>query len=180
MLLILNTYFISPNSPNKKTSRQGKLLFPLFLVATPSRMHAVLAGGGTGFGGLKVQLGQLVLDIVLVGHTRLVDPLHNDRGHTLVDHADGLGRGPRQVDDAPAAMGATVGHTDHDTLVRARIGHTEQGAEGMGTVGTGQAVVVQPLAATGACPGGPFGIKRSLTPLLLLGQQRSKAKSDCG
>lgn len=82
--------------------------------------------------------------------------------HTGGDDAEFLGCTPREVDDAATDERSAVGDAHNDFLAVSGVLYTEERAERIGAVGTGEAVVVQPFTVGGASTGGTLGVEGSL------------------
>lgn len=82
--------------------------------------------------------------------------------HTGGDDAEFLGGTPREVDDAATDEWSAVGDAHNDFLAVGRVFHTQERAERIGAVGTGEAVVVQAFTISGAGTGGTLGVEGSL------------------
>lgn len=89
---------------------------------------------------------------------RIGDDLDDDGSDALAENAELLSSTPGEVDDTPTAKGTAIGDAHHDNTIVSRIGDTQARAKGMGAVGTGQAVVMQPLAATGESSRRPLAV----------------------
>lgn len=83
--------------------------------------------------------------------------------HTSGDDAELLGCTPREVDDAATDEWSAVGDAHNDFLAVGRVFHTEECAERIGAMGTGEAVVVQPFTVGGTGTGGTLGVEGGLS-----------------
>ena len=128
----------------------------------PLRHGAVIA-----FRHLHVQFRHVKEVCWLIGHhhLRLVDG-HLDHGNALCDDAQLSGGTVGEVDDAPTGKGTAVDDTHDNLLAVGWISHLKECPEGMGAVGTDQAIVVEPFPTGGTCSVCAFGIEGGLTFLL--------------
>ncbi len=126
--------------------------------------HALLPLVVEGGGRSDLEIGKLC---VLVGLTEgnavlRCHLLYFHHCHTGGDDAEFLGCTPREIDNAATDERPAVGDAHNDFLAVSRVFHTQERAEGIGAVGTGEAVVVQPLTVGGAGTGGTLGVEGSL------------------
>ena len=92
---------------------------------------------------------------------------HDDWRDALGNDTDLTGSACRQVDDAPLDVWAAIRDAHDDTFAVSGIGHFKHRTEGVGSVGTGQTVVVHPFSAGSLSPRKFQGIVRSLSFLRL-------------
>lgn len=109
---------------------------------------------------------------------RIRNDLYDHGGDALAEDAQQAGGFPREVDDATTAEGATVVDADNDDTVVGGIGDTQTRAEGMGAMGTGEAVVMKALTTAGEAARGPLAIVGSNALLHVLGMQKKRRKSE--
>lgn len=126
--------------------------------------HALLPLVVEGGGGGDLEIGKLC---VLVGLTEgnavlRCHLLYLHHRHTGSDDAELLGGTPREVDDAATDEWSAVGDAHNNFLAVGGVLYTEERAEGIGAVGTGEAVVVQPFTIGGASTGGTLGVEGGL------------------
>lgn len=127
---------------------------------THALLPLVVEGGGGGdleVGKLCVVVGLTEGNAVLRRHL-----LYLHHCHTGGDDAELLGCTPREVDDAATDEGSAVGDAHNDFLAVGRVFHTEECAEGIGAVGTGEAVVVQAFTVGGTGTRSTLGVEGSL------------------
>lgn len=128
---------------------------------THALLPLVVEGGGRGdleIGKLFVVVGLTEGNAVLRSHL-----LYLHHCHTLGDDAELLGCTPREVDDAATDEWSAVGDAHNDFLAVGGVFHTQERAEGIGAVGTGEAVMMQSFTVGGASTGGTLGIEGSLS-----------------
>lgn len=140
-----------------------QLLYINLLVFVIKMEHAVF--GQCVFGDFEVDFGQGVFG--LERHFRVTQTFHLYYGYALRNDAEFAGGAIREVDDASASVRTAVGDAHYNLLAVALVGDAQQRAEGIGAVGTRQAVVVQALSAACARAGGTFRIERGLACLRL-------------
>ena len=96
--------------------------------------------------GTEVELWQMRDIRWLEGNDRRIPHFYYDRRNTLCNDAYLLSGPDGEIDDSSSHVRSTIGHSDDDTLPVGRIGHLQLGTEGVGSMGTGQRVMMQPLA----------------------------------
>lgn len=114
---------------------------------------------------------------VFVGTERHYGGVHRlnyHRCHALRQHAESLGRSPRQVDNSAMPVRTTVGNSYENYFARTGIGNLEPRAEWISAVGASHTVVMKTLAAAGTRSGELFGIIRRFTFLTDLRRQKGK------
>ena len=126
--------------------------------------HALLPLVVEGGGGGDLEVGKLCVVVGLTeGNAVLRCHLfYLHHCHTGSDDAEFLGCTPREVDDAATDERSTVGDAHNDFLAVGGVFYTEERAERIGAVGTGEAVVVQAFTVGGASTGGTLGVEGSL------------------
>ena len=85
-----------------------------------------------------------------------------DHGDALGDDAELLGCTPREIDDASADEGTSVGDAHDDLPSVGGVLHPQERSEGIGAMGTGHAVVVEAFAVGGSGSSGALGIESGL------------------
>lgn len=126
--------------------------------------HALLPLVVEGGGGGDLEVRKLCVVVGLTEGNAVLrcHLLYLHHCHTGSDDAELLGCTPREVDDAATDERSAVGDAHNDFLAVGRVLYTEERAEGIGAVGTGEAVVVQPLTIGGASTRGTLGVEGSL------------------
>ena len=126
--------------------------------------HALLPLVVEGGGGGDLEVGKLCVVVGLAeGNTVLrCHLLYFHHCHTGSDDAELLGCTPREIDDAATDEWSAVGDAHNDFLAVGRVLYTEERAEGIGAMGTGEAVVVQAFTVGGTGTRGTLGVEGSL------------------
>ena len=126
--------------------------------------HALLPLVVEGGGGGDLEIRKLCVVVGLTEGNAVLrcHLLYLHHCHTGSDDAEFLGCTPREVDDAATDERSAVGDAHNDFLAVGGVFHTQECAEGIGAVGTGEAVVVQPLTVGGAGTRGTLGVEGSL------------------
>ena len=127
--------------------------------------HALLPLVVEGGGGSDLEVRKLCVVVGLAEGNAVLrcHLLYFHHRHTGGDDAEFLGCTPREVDDAATDEWPAVGDAHNDFLAVGRVLYTQERAEGICAVGTGEAVVVQPFTVGGAGTGGTLGVEGSLS-----------------
>ena len=128
---------------------------------THALLPLVVEGGGGG--DLEVRKLCVVVGLAEGNAVLRCHLLYLHHCHTGGDDAEFLGCTPREVDDAATDEWSAVGDAHNDFLAVGGGLYTEERAEGIGAVGTGEAVVVQPLTVGGAGTRSTLGVEGSLS-----------------
>ena len=134
------------------------------------------AFGQRVFGDFKVEFGQCVR-LATERYAAGIDAFHLHHGHALRKDAELFGGRVRQIDDASTPVRTSVGDTHEHRLAVTLVGDTQYGAEGIGAVGAGEAVVMQAFAAARARASGTFRVERGLAVLHLCYRRNSEEKA---
>lgn len=126
--------------------------------------HALLPLVVEGGGGGDLEVRKLCVVVGLAEGNAVLrcHLLYLHHCHTGGDDAEFLGSTPREVDDAATDERPAVGDAHNDFLAVGRVLYTQERAERIGAVGTGEAVVVQAFTIGGAGTGGTLRIEGSL------------------
>lgn len=126
--------------------------------------HALLPLVVEGGGGGDLEIGKLCVVVGLTEGNAVLrcHLLYLHHCHTGSDDAELLGGTPREVDDAATDERSAVGDAHNDFLAVGGVLYTQERAEGIGAVGTGEAVVVQAFTISGASTGGTLGVEGGL------------------
>ena len=122
------------------------LFFLLFLFVLIPQFHPDRLGIST-FVRADVELRQVDDVFRFEGDVGRGITLHGDWGDTHCDDTEFTGSTYGEIDDPALDIRSTIRHSYNHFLAVGRIGHLQQRTEGVGAMGAGQTVVVQPFTA---------------------------------